>query len=117
LAGSFLPMPVPPRPALRNHTEPSAPAVRPPIDWPATRPFVNSVTTPSGVTRPTTGGAVAPALSANQTLPSGPAAIEVAGDVSGPNSVAVFVVASNLPMRLATYSVNQRLPSGPLVIA
>jgi hypothetical protein len=76
-----------------------------------------SVMTPAGVMRPSTELEPSTARSTNQTLPSGPAAIDVAGEVSGPNSVAILVVGLNMPIRVPVYSVNQRLPSGPVVIA
>src|SRR5689334_23807665 len=72
--------------------------------------------TPPGVTRPINVLRPSRARSANQTLPSGPAAIDVAGDCSGPNSVAFCVVVLKTPMRSPVYSVNQRLPSGPVTI-
>src|SRR5664279_4618293 len=115
--GSILPSAGPPSPFLRNQTKPSRPAAMPSIDSPATSPLLNSVMTPAGVMRPIAGAAPPIVLSANQTLPSGPPEITRARPCSGPNSVTVFVVTSYRPRRLASYSVNHTLPSGPVATA
>src|SRR6185437_3112866 len=105
----------PPWPSLTNQTLPSAPGLIARIR-PTTGVALYSVMTPPGVTRPINVLRPSRARSANQTLPSGPAAIDVAGDCSGPNSVAIFVVALKTPIRIPVYSVNQRFPSGPATI-
>src|SRR6476659_2572399 len=116
LAGSILPTAGPPKPSLTNQTRPSAPVVIARM-LPATGAAVNSVMTPAGVMRPKIELVPSTLRSANQTLPSGPAVIDVAGERSGPYSLASLVTRSNLPTCRPLYSVNQRLPSGPLVVA
>src|SRR3982750_2732842 len=116
LAGSTRPTAGPPKPSFTNQRCPSAPAVIATTD-PATGVLLNSVIWPAGVTRPRTVLDPSMLRSANQPFPSGPALIDVAGPCSGPNSVASRVVGLYLPIRRPVYSVNQRLPSGPVVIA
>src|SRR5437588_10377239 len=98
-----------------NHTLPSGPAVSPPTN-PRPDPTKYVVIWPSGVIR-LTAGANGPA--ANHTFPSAPAVMLLPTALPpsvGVNSV-TWPAGVMRPTLSAAGSVNQRLPSGPAVMA